>query len=158
MQRLHRRRRVNTILDLARGGLLIPGGAALTDALDWEEFAALWDSNDLAAAHDWLNQRWSRRVETRVAGAADPEAKFLQGLAFATLALYFTQTARQDSALLMIDDALLALAPYRPAFLGVRVDPIVASLEDIRPLVASLAPDAENPSFPFVYRRFEHRK
>jgi hypothetical protein len=149
---------MSTIVDLARSGLLIPGGAALTDALDWEEFAALWDSNDLAAAHDWLNQRWSRRVETRIAGAADPEAKLLQGLAFATLALYFTQTARQDSALLMLDDALMTLAAYRPAFLGVRVDPIVATLGEMRPLVASLAPDAENPTFPFVYHRFEHRK
>jgi hypothetical protein len=149
---------MSTIVDLARSGLLIPGGAALTDALDWEEFAALWDSNDLAAAHDWLNQRWSRRVETRIAGAADPEAKLLQGLAFATLALYFTQTARQDSALLMLDDALMTLAAYRPAFLGVRVDPIFATLGEMRPLVASLAPDAENPTFPFVYHRFEHRK
>ena len=148
---------MNSIVDLARSGLVIPGAASLTDSLDWEEFGALWDSNDLAAAHDWLNQRWSRRVETRVAGAADPEAKFLQGLAFATLALYFTQTARQDSALLMLDDALMMLAAYRPAFLGVRVDPIVASLEETRPLVASLAPDAENPSFPFVYRKFEYR-
>ncbi len=149
---------MNTIVDLARSGLIVPGNAPLAEALDWEELAALWDSNDLAAAHDWLNLRWSRRVETGVAGASDPEAKFLQGLAFATLALYFTQTARQDSALLMLDDALMALAAYRPAFLGVRVEPIVATLEEMRPLVASLAPDAENPTFPFVYYRFELRK
>ncbi len=148
---------MSSLLDLARSGLVVPGNAPLTDSLDWEEFAALWDSNDLAAAHDWLNLRWSRRVETRVAASDDPEARFLQGLAFATLALYFTQTARQDSALLMLDDALMALAPYRPAFLGVRVDPIVATLGELRPLIASLAPGADNPMFPFVYCRFKYR-
>lgn len=148
---------MSTILDLARSGLVVPGNAPITDALDWDEFAALWDANDLAEAHDWLNLRWSRRVETRVAGGADSEARFLQGLAFATLALYFTQAGKQDSALLMLDDALIALGAYRPAFLGVRVDPIVATLGELRPLVTSLPPDAENPMFPFVYCKFEHR-
>jgi hypothetical protein len=148
---------MTVIVDLGGHGLLVPSGPPLGDALQWDEFAALWNSNDLAAAHDWLNLRWSRRVETRLAGAADPEARFLQGLAFATLALYFTQAAKQDGALVMIDDALVALGPYRPAFLGVRVEPVVATLEELRPLVASLAPDDENPMFPFAYRRFEHR-
>ena len=147
-----------TLVDLGGRGLVVPAGAPLTDALNWDEFGALWDSNDMAAAHDWLNLRWSRRVETRLAGIADPEAKFLQGLAFATLALYFTQTGRQDSALLMLDDALIALAAYRPSFQGVRVDPIFATLGEMRPLIASLAPDAENPMFPLVYCKFEYRK
>lgn len=149
---------MSAIVDLARSGLLIPGSAPLTDSLDWEAFAALWDANDLPEAHDWLNQRWSRRVETRVGGADDPEAKFLQGLAFATLALHFTQAGRQDSALLMLDDARMTLAAFRPSFLGVRVEPIVGTLDELRPLIASLAPDDENPMFPFVYRKFEYSR
>jgi hypothetical protein len=148
---------MRSIVDLAAQGLVVPAGAPLDDTLDWDEFAALWNANEMAAAHDWLNLRWSRRVETRIAGAADPEARFLQGLAFAALALHFTQIGNQDGALLMLDDALIALAPYRPAFLGVQVDPVVATLQELRPTVASLAADAEYPGFPFVYRRFEHR-
>jgi len=148
---------MRSIVELAAHGLVVPAGAPLDDTLDWDEFAALWNANEMAAAHDWLNLRWSRRVETRVAGAADPQARFVQGLAFAALALYFTQAGKQDGALLMLDDALIALGPYRPAFLGVQVDPVLATLQELRPTIASLAPDAEYPGFPFVYRRFEHR-
>jgi hypothetical protein len=144
------------ILDLNARPLLAPGDAPLAGGYDWEEFAALWDS-DLQQAHDWLNERWSRLVETRVAGHADPEARFLQGLAFAALALHFTQCRNQDGALLMLDDALVALIRYRPEFLGVRVDPVIDTLQELRPAIAGLAPDAEFPFFPFVYRRLEYR-
>lgn len=145
------------LLDLAARPLVISGGAPPSDDYDWEEFATLWNGNDLAAAHDWLNVRWSRIVETSLAGNADPNAQFLQGLAFSVLALHFTQSCNQDGALLMLDDALVMLSRYRPAHLGVRVDPVIATLQDLRPLIAGLAPDAEHPVFPFVYRKFEYR-
>lgn len=148
---------MSSIVDLAAHGLLAPPGAPLDDTLDWHEFAALWDANEMAAAHDWLNLRWSRLVETRLGGQSDPEAQFLQGLAFAALALHFTQCRNQDGALLMLDDAVVALMRFRPGMHGVRVDPIIETLQELRPTIASLAPDAEYPGFPFVYRRFEHR-
>lgn len=146
------------MLDLAAHPLVIPGGEPLSEDCDWEEFASFWNGNDLAAAHDWLNIRWSRIVETSLAGNTDPVAQFLQGIAFATLALHFTQCRNQDGARLMLDDALIALSKYRPAFLGVRVDPVIGTLQDLRPLIAGLAPDAEHPVFPFVYRKFEYQR
>ncbi len=122
----------------------------------WDELAHLWDSNDLAAAHDWLNERWSGLVRNRQGGQADPEAQFLQSLAYAVLALYFTQAGNQEGARIMIDDAQMALSRYRPRFLGVYVDPILATLADLKPMLAGLPGDAECPMFPFVYRKFEH--
>ena len=145
------------LLDLNSRPLAVPGEAALADGHDWEALAALWDSNDLQAVHDWLNVRWSTLVETRVAGHLDPEAQFLQGLAFAALALYFAQCRNQDGALLMLDDSLVTLMRFRPEFLGVRVDPVIDTLQELRPTIVGLAPDAEFPVFPFVYRRFEYR-
>ncbi len=145
------------LLDLNSRPFAVPGGATLSGGHDWEALAALWDSNDLQGVHDWLNVRWSRLVETRVAGHSDPEAQFLQGLAFAALALHFAQSRNQDGALLMLDDSLVALVRFRPEFLGVRVDPVIDTLQELRPTIASLAPDAEFPVFPFVYRRFEYR-
>ncbi|MGB5079123.1 MAG: hypothetical protein WBO23_00075 [Burkholderiales bacterium] len=145
------------LLDLHSRPLVAALGMPPEGGYDWEEFAALWDANELRCAHDWLNSRWSRLVETRLAGQADPEARFLQGLAYAALALHFAQCCNQDGALLMIDDATLALMHFRPQFLGVRVDPVIETLQGLRPTIAGLAPDAEYPFFPFVYRRFEHR-
>lgn len=146
------------LLDLAARPLITSGTDPIPGAYAWEEFAALWDSNALQQAHDWLNARWSRLVETRLGGHADPEARFLQGLAFATLALHFTQCRNQDGALLMLDDALVTLGRFRPGFLGVQVDPILDTLHELRPVIASLAPDAEHPALPFVYRRFKYRR
>lgn len=148
---------MSSLLDLGRTDWL-PPEAPSHDHFRWDELAALWDSNDLAAAHDWINERWSRLIRNSVAGQMDPEAQFLQGLAFAVLALHFTQHGNQEGALLMIDDALVALARFRPGFLGVRVDPIVATLEELRPLLAGLAPDAECPLWPFVYNKFEYQR
>jgi hypothetical protein len=145
------------LLDLSSRPLLAPE-APSSEHFKWEEFAALWDSNDLAAAHDWLNERWSRLVRNRPGGQQDPEAQFLQALAFAVLALFFTQTGNQEGARLMIDDALVCLGKYRPGFLGVRVDPILATLNELRPLLAGLAPDADCPVWPFVYNKFEYQR
>lgn len=142
------------LIELQSRPILPPDRGVLAD-LDWEPFAALWNANDLAAAHDWLNERWSRLVRNSLLGTADPEAEFLQALAFATLALFFTQNRNQEGARLVLDDALVALVKYRPAFLGVRVDPIVASLEELRPLLAGLAAEDDCPLFPFAYPRLE---
>ena len=148
---------MTALLDLGRRDFAPPEAPSRAHFF-WEELAHLWDSNDLAAAHDWLNERWSRLIRNSVAGQADPEAQFLQGLAYAVLALYFTQNANQEGAVMMIDDALMSLNRFRPGFLGVRVDPIIGTLEDLRPLLAGLAPDAECPLWPFVYNKFEYSR
>lgn len=148
---------MSSILDLSSRPFAPPEAPANAH-FRWEELAHLWNSNDLAAAHDWINERWSRLIRNSVAGQADPEAQFLQGLAFAVLALYFTQHANQEGAVMMIDDALIVLNRFRPGFLGVHIDPVIATLEELRPLLAGLAPDAECPLWPFVYAKLEYRK
>lgn len=145
------------ILDLARKDLPPPDRQVLS-TIDWSEVAAMWNGNQLGQLHDWLNERWSRLIRNSLLGAKDPEAEFLQGLAFATLALFFTQNRNQEGALLMIDDAQMALAKYRPRFLGVNIDPILGALDGLRPLLAGLAPDDECPLYPFVYPKFEYSR
>ncbi|HJV24441.1 MAG TPA: DUF309 domain-containing protein [Aromatoleum sp.] len=141
------------LIDLPSRPLLPPDRQVLSE-LDWSEVAALWNANELGRLHDLLNERWSRLIRNSVLGTADPEAEFLQGLAFATLALFFTQNRNQEGALILLDDALVLLGKYRPRFLGVHIEPILASLEEMRPLIAALPPDGENPAFPFVYTKF----
>lgn len=143
------------ILDLARRDQPPPDRQVLSQ-LDWREVAAMWNGNQLGQLHDWLNERWSRLIRNSLLGTKDPEAEFLQGLAFAALALFFTQNRNQEGALLMIDDAQMALAKYRPRFLGVNVDPILGTLAELRPLLVGLAPDDDCPLYPFVYPKFEY--
>lgn len=143
------------LLDLARREFARADAPAWRH-FDWRGLAHLWDSNDLATAHDWLNERWSALVRNRPGGQADPEARFLQALAYAVLALHFTQAGNQAGARVVLDDALMTLALYRPSFLGVRIDPIVTTLEELKPMLACLADDDPCPMFPFVYRKFEH--
>jgi hypothetical protein len=143
------------ILDLAKPGKLPPPDRQVLSRLDWKEVQVMWDSNDMGALHDWLNDHWSRLIRNSLLGTRDPEAEFLQGLAFAALALFFTQNQNQDGALLLLDDAHLALAKYRPRFLGVNVEPIIGALQELRPLLVGLAPDDECPLYPFVYPKFE---
>ena len=146
---------MNSLLDLARKDLPPPDRQVLS-ALDWREAAAMWNDNQLGQLHDWLNERWARLIRNSLLGTKDPEAEFLQGLAYATLALFFTQNRNQEGALLMIDDATMALGKYRPAFLGVYVDPIVGALQELRPLLVGLAPEDDCPLYPFVYPKFEY--
>lgn len=134
----------------------LPPDRQVLGEIDWREVAALWDANELDTLHNWLNERWSRLIRNSLLGTRDPEAEFLQALAFATLALFFTQNQNQQGALLMLDDALLALGKYRPRFLGVDIDPIVGALGDLRPLLVGLANDAACPLWPFVYPKFSH--
>ncbi|MEW5781825.1 MAG: DUF309 domain-containing protein [Pseudomonadota bacterium] len=143
------------ILELAPRELPPPDRQVLSD-LDWSEVKAMWDGNQLGQLHDWLNERWSRLIRNSPAGMRDPEAEFLQGLAYATLALFFTQNHNQEGALLMIDDALMALSRYRPRFLGVHIEPILSALQELRPLLVGLAPDDDCPLCPFVYPKFEY--
>lgn len=145
------------LLDLHARPVLPPQRQVL-DAIDWREVAALWNGNELGRLHDWFNERWASLIRNSPLGQVDPEAEFLQALAFATLALFFTQNRNQEGALLMIDDALLVLGKYRPAYLGVEIEPIYAGLQDLRPLLIGLAPDADCPVFPFVYPKFEYRQ
>lgn len=145
---------MNILVDLARPDLAPPDRQVLS-ALDWSEAAALWDSNQLDALHDWLNARWSQLIRNSLLGTRDPEAEFLQGLAYATLALFFTQNRNQEGARLLLDDALLALGKYRPQFLGVKIEPILDCLRGLRPLLAGLAADDACPLYPFAYPKFE---
>lgn len=144
-----------SILDLAPRDLPPPDRQVLTQ-LDWSEVAAMWDGNQLGQLHDWLNERWSRLIRNSLLGTKDPEAEFLQGLAYAVLALFFTQNHNQEGAILMIDDALMTLAKYRPRFLGVHIDPILSALQELRPLLVGLPADADCPLYPFVYPKFEY--
>jgi hypothetical protein len=120
---------------------------------DWDELAHHWNENDFQLVHDWLNQRWAQLVKDRVGGDKDPDARFLQGLAFAALALYFTQNSNQEGACLLIDDALMILPQYAPSHHGIRVEPILETLHTLRPVIALLAPDDECPFQPFVYNK-----
>lgn len=142
------------LIELHSRPLLSPDRGVLDD-LDMERFATLWNLNELSTAHDWLNERWSRLVRNSMLGTADPEAEFLQALAFATLALFFTQNRNQEGARLVLDDALVALAKYRPSYLGVRIDPIFAGLTELRTLLAGLAAEDDCPLFPFAFPKFE---
>ena len=124
-------------------------------ALQWQEFSLLWDSNNFRAAHDWLLSRWNQITKTCLMGQADRDAQFLQGLAFAALALYFTQHANQEGALLMLDDAMVMLTKYVPSYQGVAVEPILESLARLRPLLIGLDPAAACPLPPPIYSSFQ---
>lgn len=145
------------LLDLHARPILPPDRQVLSE-LDWSEVAALWNNNEFGPLHDWLNERWARLIRNRLLGQADPEAELLQALAFATLALFFTQNQNQEGALLMLDDALLALGKYRPGYLGLKVDPIYATLQELRPMLVGLASDADCPMYPFAYPKFEYTR
>ncbi len=120
---------------------------------DWEELEHHWDNNDFGAAHDWLNERWAQIVKTSPAGDKDPDARFIQGLAFAALAIYFTQDNNQESARLFLDDALMVLPLYKPSHMGIMVEPVLETLHMLRPAIALLGPDDACPFQPFVYNK-----
>lgn len=143
------------LLDLHSQPILPPDRQVLSE-LDWREVAAMWDNNQLGQLHDWLNERWSRLVRNSILGQQDPEAEFLQALAFAVLALFFTQNQNQEGAQLLADDALMALNRYRPSYLGVAIEPIFGALQELRPLLSGLAADDPCPVYPFVYPRFQY--
>jgi hypothetical protein len=120
---------------------------------DWEELAHHWNENDFQAVHDWLNERWALLVKDRIGGDKDPDARFLQGLAFAALAFYFTQNANQEGARLLIDDALMMLPQYLPSHQRIKVEPVIETLHTLRSTIALLGPEDEYPFQPFVYNK-----
>ncbi|OHC79599.1 MAG: DUF309 domain-containing protein [Rhodoferax sp. RIFCSPLOWO2_12_FULL_60_11] len=142
------------LLDLQSKPILPPDRTVLSE-LDWSEVAKLWNNNQLGQLHDWLNERWARLIRNSQLGTKDPEAELLQALAFATLALFFTQNQNQAGALLMLDDAMMALGKYRPSYMGIKIEPIYGTLQDLRPLLVGLPPDAQCPMYPFVFPKFE---
>lgn len=113
---------------------------------DWGELQHLWNEGDFGAVHDWLNERWAQLVKDRVGGDKDTDARFMQGLAFAALALHFTQTANQEGALLLLDDALMVLPQYTPSHLGIMVEPVLETLHNLRPTIAHLGANDEYPN------------
>lgn len=120
--------------------------------LSWRELASCWDSHDFGAAHDWLGERWNHLIQTRPGGHDDPDARFLQGVAFTALAFHFTRNRNQEGARLLLDDALEVLRDYLPSHRGLRVAPMLESLRALQPLLAGIAPDAPCPMEPFSCR------
>jgi hypothetical protein len=120
---------------------------------DWSELEHHWNENDFGAVHDWLNERWAMIVKNSPAGDKDPDARFMQGMAFAALALYFTQDNNQESSCLMIDDALMILPLYTPSHMGVMIEPVLETLHALRPIISLLGPDDACPFQPFVYNK-----
>lgn len=125
---------------------------------DWDELETHWNDNNFGAVHDWLNARWANIVKTSLTGDKDPDARFLQGLAFAALALHFTQHSDQESAKLFIDDALMVLPLYKPAHLGIMVEPVLETLHTLRPAIALLGANDPCPFQPFVYNKLMFEK
>jgi uncharacterized protein len=124
----------------------------------WDELAVLWDVGDFSGVHDWLGLRWNHLIQTRPGGHNDPDARFLQGLAFAALSFHFTQNQKQDGAALLADDAMGVLTSFRPAHRGVEVAPILETLSILRPFLNDLAPEDDCPMQPFIFKRFVYRK
>jgi hypothetical protein len=129
-----------------------------SDPFAWDELSELWNAGDFSKVHDWLGERWSHLIQTRPYGQNDPDARFLQGLAFAALSFHFTQNQNQDGAALLADDAMKALTSFAPAHRGVEVGPILETLGVLRPLLNGLSPEDECPMQPFVFNRFVYRE
>ncbi len=120
---------------------------------DLDELDHHWNNNDFGAVHDWLNERWALIVKDSPAGDKAPDARFMQGLAFAALALFFTQDNNQESARLFLDDALMFLPQFAPSHMGIMVEPVLETLHTLRPAIALLGPDDACPFQPFVYNK-----
>ncbi|MFA5530862.1 MAG: hypothetical protein WDA11_09385 [Thiohalomonadaceae bacterium] len=113
--------------------------------LIWDELAALWDEGDFRTVHDWINERWSRVIQTSPQGDRDPFARFLQGLAFAALAFHFAREQNTESTRLFVDDALAVLPNFAPIYAGVELNPIIDSLHT---LAAALPGDGSDMHIP----------
>ena len=129
-----------------------------SNPFEWDELAGLWNAGNFSSVHDWLGLRWSHLIQTRPGGHNDPDARFLQGLAFAALSFYFTQNRNQDGAALLADDAMDALTSFEPTYHGVEITPILETLGALRPLLNGLSPEDDCPMQPFVFNRFVYRE
>lgn len=112
---------------------------------DWGELQNLWNNGDFDEVHDWLNERWATLVRDKQGADKDGDARFMQGLAFAAMALHFAQTANQEGARLLLDDALMVLPQFAPAHLGIMVEPVLETLHNLRPVIALLGANDEYP-------------
>lgn len=129
----------------------------MSDEFAWHELALLWNSSNFGGVHDWLGERWSHLAQVRSDGIDDTDAQFLQGLAFAALALHFTQNRNQEGAALLADDALDVLSHFPSAYRGLTVAPVMETLAVLRPLLDGLAPDADCPMRPLVFSKLSYR-
>lgn len=125
--------------------------------LAWDELELLWNANQFGAVHDWLGERWNHLIQTRPGGHDDPDAQFLQGLAFAALAFHFTQNHNQDGAALLADDALAVLPRFVPSHQGIEIAPVLETLHALRPLLEGLQHDAACPMQPFAFNKLAYR-
>ncbi|GAB1235254.1 DUF309 domain-containing protein [Ferrigenium sp. UT5] len=112
---------------------------------DWGELQHLWNNGDFDEVHDWLNERWATLVRNKQGADKDADARFMQGLAFAAMALHFVQTANQEGARLLLDDALMVLPQFSPTHLGIMVEPVLETLHNLRPKIALLGANDEFP-------------
>ena len=123
----------------------------------WDELELLWNGNNFGAVHDWLGERWNHLIQTRPGGHEDPDAQFLQGLAFAALAFHFTQNHNQDGAALLAEDALAILSRFLPVCHGVEVAPILETLNTLLPLLEGLDHEADCPMQPFACNKLAYQ-
>lgn len=130
----------------------------MEQAYQWSELAGLWGQNNFGGAHDWLGQRWNHLIQTSSKGHDDPDALFLQGLAFAALSFHFTQNRNQEGALLLLDDALRVLSRYQSNYRGVEVTPIMEALKTLRPHLVGLDPESDCPVDPSLFNKFQHER
>lgn len=131
------------------------GSMDRTQHFQWGELALLWNGNNFGGAHDWLGARWNHLIQFRPGGHDDPDARFLQGLAFAALAFYFTQNRNQEGALLLLDDARRVLPGFPPDYLGVYLAPILEALNELRPHLVGVECEADCPVEPSMFTRFQ---
>ena len=123
----------------------------------WDELALLWDGNNFGGVHDWLGERWNHLIQTRPGGHEDPDAQFLQGLAFAALAFHFTQNHNQDGAGLLAEDAVAKLTGFLPAYRGVEVAPVLETLNALLPLLVDVDREGDCPMQPFVFNKLAYQ-
>ncbi|WP_420475169.1 hypothetical protein [Noviherbaspirillum sp. ST9] len=124
----------------------------------WDELALLWNGNNYGGVHDWLGERWNHLIQSRPDGHEDTDACFLQGLAFAALAFHFSRNRNLEGAALLADDALNVLPTFLPAYRGVQVEPVIDTLNALRPLLDGLAPDAECPLPVDLFKKLSYQQ
>lgn len=132
------------------------GGMERAEYFHWDEMALLWDASNFGGVHDWLGERWNFLIQSSPLGNADPDARLLQGLAYAALAFHFTRHFNQEGAALMVEDALEVLPQCGPVCHGMHLDPIIENLQTLRPLLQDIASDAACPLQPFVCHKLEY--
>lgn len=100
--------------------------------LVWDELQEMWSRGDFQGAHDWLNAHWSAEVKDLPDGDRQPQARFLQGLAFVALAFHFALAQNRESTGLFVHDGLRVLPAFEPAYGGIQVTPLVDALAELK--------------------------